>query len=63
MKSLFKVTLLTASMAFAAGTMANEAPAKPAAPAAAASTAKFDSEDHKAAYALGASLGAYMANS
>lgn len=63
MKSLFKVTLLTASMALAAGAMANEAPAKPAAPAASASTAKFDSEDSKAAYALGASLGSYMASS
>lgn len=60
MKSLFKVTLLATAMAFATGAMANTAAtaaSKSAAPA------KFDSEDQKAAYALGASLGGYMTNS
>ncbi|AKJ40929.1 FKBP-type peptidyl-prolyl cis-trans isomerase [Pragia fontium] len=69
MKSLFKVTLLATSMAFATGAMADDTASKTAAPAAAtpatapASAVKFDSEDQKAAYALGASLGGYMNNS
>ncbi|PHI27900.1 FKBP-type peptidyl-prolyl cis-trans isomerase [Budvicia aquatica] len=66
MKSLFKVTLLATTMALATGAMAEDAKPKtdaPVAPAAAASTVKFDNEDQKAAYALGASLGGYMHNS
>ncbi|MDR0806419.1 MAG: FKBP-type peptidyl-prolyl cis-trans isomerase [Enterobacteriaceae bacterium] len=72
MKSLFKVTLLATSMALATGAMAEDAAPKTAAPAPEANAAKsvpvalnvkFDSEDQKAAYALGASLGGYMANS
>ncbi|WP_127959876.1 FKBP-type peptidyl-prolyl cis-trans isomerase [Serratia microhaemolytica] len=62
MKSLFKVALLTSTMALALNTaqvMAADA-AKPSKPAAAS---KFKSEDEQAAYALGASLGLYMENS
>lgn len=66
MKSLFKVTLLATTMAFALNAtqvMAADA-AKPAADAAAApSTGKFKNDDEQAAYALGASLGRYMDNS
>ncbi|OMQ21133.1 FKBP-type peptidyl-prolyl cis-trans isomerase [Serratia oryzae] len=76
MKSLFKVTLLATTMAFALGTtqvMAADA-AKPAdtaaapaaeaaKPAEAPSTGKFKNDDEQAAYALGASLGRYMENS
>ncbi|KFK93040.1 MULTISPECIES: FKBP-type peptidyl-prolyl cis-trans isomerase [unclassified Serratia (in: enterobacteria)] len=76
MKSLFKVTLLATTMAFALNAshvMAADA-AKPAAdaaapateaakPAEAPSTGKFKNDDEQAAYALGASLGRYMENS
>ncbi|CAI2478463.1 FKBP-type peptidyl-prolyl cis-trans isomerase [Serratia ficaria] len=66
MKSLFKVTLLATTMAFALNAtqvMAADA-AKPAdAAAAAPSTGKFKNDDEQAAYALGASLGRYMDNS
>lgn len=69
MKSLFKVTLLATTMAFALNAthvMAADA-AKPAEAAKAAdaapSTGKFKSDDEQAAYALGASLGRYMDNS
>ncbi|WP_431224696.1 FKBP-type peptidyl-prolyl cis-trans isomerase [Serratia sp. L9] len=74
MKSLFKVTLLATTMAFALNAthvMAADA-AKPADAAAAAETAKpaeapstgkFKNDDEQAAYALGASLGRYMENS
>jgi FKBP-type peptidyl-prolyl cis-trans isomerase FkpA len=72
MKSLFKVTLLATTMAFALGTtqvMAADAAkpadaaAAPAKPAEAPSTGKFKNDDEQAAYALGASLGRYMENS
>lgn len=69
MKSLFKVTLLATTMAFALNAtqvMAADA-AKPAEAAKAAdaapSTGKFKNDDEQAAYALGASLGRYMDNS
>ncbi|EKY3200297.1 FKBP-type peptidyl-prolyl cis-trans isomerase [Cronobacter turicensis] len=65
MKSLFKVTLLTTTMA-----VAFNAPLTFAAPAAqqqntaaADSKAAFQNDDQKSAYALGASLGRYMENS
>ncbi|QKO41095.1 FKBP-type peptidyl-prolyl cis-trans isomerase [Serratia marcescens] len=71
MKSLFKVTLLATTMAFALNAtqvMAADAAkpaeaAKPADAAAAPSTGKFKNDDEQAAYALGASLGRYMDNS
>lgn len=65
MKSLFKVTLLTASMVFSLGvTSVIAAPAKPAKTVAAESGAnKFKNDDERSAYALGASLGRYMENS
>ena len=64
MKSLFKVTLLAATMAvalnapltFAADTATKAAPA-------AESKSAFKNDDQKSAYALGASLGRYMENS
>lgn len=71
MKSMFKVTLLATTMAFALNAtqvMAADA-AKPAEAAksadatAAPSTGNFKNDDEKAAYALGASLGRYMDNS
>lgn len=70
MKSLFKVTLLATTVAFALGatqvmaaddTKTAAVAAKPA--EAAPSAAKFKSDDEQAAYALGASLGRYMENS
>ncbi|WKV49406.1 FKBP-type peptidyl-prolyl cis-trans isomerase [Dickeya fangzhongdai] len=75
MKSLFKVTLLTAVMglALSTGVMAadaaktTDAAAATSAPAAAdaakAAAGKFKSDEEAAAYALGASLGRYMDNS
>ncbi|NKI75633.1 FKBP-type peptidyl-prolyl cis-trans isomerase [Dickeya sp. CFBP 2040] len=75
MKSLFKVTLLTAAMGLALSTgvmAADEAKTTDAAaatsapaPADAAKVAagKFKSDEEAAAYALGASLGRYMDNS
>lgn len=75
MKSLFKVTLLATTMAFALNAtqvMAADAakpadaaatPAEAAKPAEAPSTGKFKNDDEQAAYALGASLGRYMENS
>ncbi|WP_448622627.1 FKBP-type peptidyl-prolyl cis-trans isomerase [Dickeya fangzhongdai] len=75
MKSLFKVTLLTAAMglALSTGVMAadaaktTDAAAATSAPAAAdaakAVAGKFKSDEEAAAYALGASLGRYMDNS
>lgn len=69
MKSLFKVTLLATTMAFALGATQVMAAddtntvAKSAEVAAAPSVAKFKSDDEQAAYALGASLGRYMENS
>ncbi|GAB7261662.1 MULTISPECIES: FKBP-type peptidyl-prolyl cis-trans isomerase [Dickeya] len=73
MKSLFKVTLLTAAMglALSTGVMAADAAkttdaaatAPAAADAAKAATGKFKSDEEAAAYALGASLGRYMDNS
>ncbi len=74
MKSLFKVTLLATTMAFAlnatqvmaadAAKTADAATAAEAAkPAEAPSTGKFKNDDEQAAYALGASLGRYMENS
>ncbi|MCO7264347.1 FKBP-type peptidyl-prolyl cis-trans isomerase [Dickeya zeae] len=73
MKSLFKVTLLTAAMglALSTGVMAADAAkttdAAATAPAAAdtakAATGQFKSDEEAAAYALGASLGRYMDNS
>lgn len=64
MKSLFKVTLLATTMAFALNTaqVAAADAVKPA-EAMAPSTGKFKNDDEKAAYALGASLGRYMENS
>lgn len=59
MKSLFKVTLLATTMALATGAMAEEAAPKTTT----APEVKFDNEDQKVAYALGASLGGYMTNS
>ncbi|HBZ2911206.1 TPA: FKBP-type peptidyl-prolyl cis-trans isomerase, partial [Klebsiella pneumoniae] len=64
MKSLFKVTLLAATMAvalnapltFAADTATKAAPA-------AESKSAFKNDDQKSAYALGSSLGRYMENS
>ncbi|NDL64510.1 FKBP-type peptidyl-prolyl cis-trans isomerase [Acerihabitans arboris] len=79
MKSLFKVTLLATTMAFAlnaAQVMAADSTASADAPATAGATAtapatapanatsdKFKSSEEQAAYALGASLGRYMDNS
>ncbi len=71
MKSLFKVTLLAATMAvalnapltFAAEAATAAAPATTAAAPAADSNANFKNDDQKSAYALGASLGRYMENS
>ncbi|MBP2845062.1 FKBP-type peptidyl-prolyl cis-trans isomerase [Dickeya oryzae] len=73
MKSLFKVTLLTAAMglALSTGVMAADAAkttdaaatAPAAADAAKAAAGKFKSDEEAAAYALGASLGRYMDNS
>ncbi|ACZ78581.1 FKBP-type peptidyl-prolyl cis-trans isomerase [Dickeya parazeae] len=73
MKSLFKVTLLTAAMglALSTGVMAADAAkttdaaatAPAAADAAKATTGQFKSDEEAAAYALGASLGRYMDNS
>ncbi|MGM3173326.1 FKBP-type peptidyl-prolyl cis-trans isomerase [Dickeya lacustris] len=73
MKSLFKVTLLTAAMglALSTGVMAEDAvktadtaaAAPAAADAAKAAPSKFKSDEEAAAYALGASLGRYMDNS
>ncbi|WP_159566975.1 FKBP-type peptidyl-prolyl cis-trans isomerase [Budvicia diplopodorum] len=73
MRSLFKITLLATTMALATGAMAEEAKPKAETPAIAAPVAttpadatspeKFASEDQKAAYALGASLGGYINNS
>ncbi|QIZ49668.1 FKBP-type peptidyl-prolyl cis-trans isomerase [Dickeya zeae] len=73
MKSLFKVTLLTAAMglALSTGVMAADAAkttdAAATAPAAAdtakAAAGQFKSDEEAAAYALGASLGRYMDNS
>ena len=66
MKSMFKVTLLAATMAVALSAPAFAAPAaaaKDAAAAPAASSAAFKNDDQKSAYALGASLGRYMENS
>ncbi|HBR2155064.1 TPA: FKBP-type peptidyl-prolyl cis-trans isomerase [Klebsiella pneumoniae] len=64
MKSLFKVTLLAATMAVALNaplTFAADKATK-AAPAAESKSA-FKNDDQKSAYALGASLGRYMENS
>ncbi len=67
MKSLFKVTVLAATMAMAlnAQVFAEENAGKAAAAPAPAVSAekKFDTDDQQAAYALGASLGRYMENS
>ncbi|QIZ48685.1 FKBP-type peptidyl-prolyl cis-trans isomerase [Dickeya zeae] len=73
MKSLFKVTLLTAAMglALSTGVMAADAAkttdaaatAPAAADAAKAAAGQFKSDEEAAAYALGASLGRYMDNS
>ncbi|MBD9646236.1 FKBP-type peptidyl-prolyl cis-trans isomerase [Pantoea sp. PNT02] len=70
MNSLFKVTLLATTMAFALNAplaMAAETAAAPADAAQAApqapKNAAFKNEDQQSAYALGASLGRYMDNS
>lgn len=66
MKSLFKVTLLAATMAATLNAplalAADSAPAEQAAPQA-PKNAAFKNEDQQSAYALGASLGRYMENS
>ncbi|EKO3470662.1 FKBP-type peptidyl-prolyl cis-trans isomerase [Vibrio fluvialis] len=69
MKSLFKVSLLAATVVLAVGCQKEEA-AKPetAAPAAAeqataAKTVTFQSEDDKAAYAIGVSFANYLSSS
>lgn len=61
MKSLFKVTLLTATMAIAL--TAPQVMAAKSVPDAQQEVAKFKDDSQKSAYALGASLGRYMDNS
>ncbi len=67
MKSLFKVTLLAASMVMTFGaTQAVAAETETAvnpAEAAKSAVSKFSNEDKRVSYALGASLGRYMDNS
>lgn len=66
MKSFFKVSLLAATVALAAGCQKEEEPKKEAAPAAEvvqAETGKavhFKTEDDKAAYAIGVSFASYL---
>ncbi|QHM73549.1 FKBP-type peptidyl-prolyl cis-trans isomerase [Mixta intestinalis] len=66
MKSLFKITMLAATMATAFNAplalAADSAPAEQAAPQA-TKNAAFKDENQQSAYALGASLGRYMENS
>ena len=66
MKSLFKITMLAATMAAALNAplalAADSAPAQQAAPQA-PKNAAFKDENQQSAYALGASLGRYMENS
>jgi FKBP-type peptidyl-prolyl cis-trans isomerase FkpA len=66
MKSLFKITMLAATMAAALNAplalAADSAPAEQAAPQA-PKNAAFQNENQQSAYALGASLGRYMENS
>ena len=66
MKSLFKITMLAATMAAAINAplalAADSAPAQQAAPQA-PKNAAFKDENQQSAYALGASLGRYMENS
>jgi len=76
MKSLFKVTLLATTMAFAFGAtqamaadataaadQTSAAPTAAAAPAAPKLNSNFKNDDQQVAYALGASLGRYMESS
>lgn len=68
MKSIFKVSLLAATVAFVVGCQKEEAPkteattlpAKIEASAENATAATFASEDEKAGYAIGASLAKYL---
>ena len=66
MKTLFKITMLAATMAAALNAplalAADSAPAEQAAPQA-PKNAAFKNENQQSAYALGASLGRYMENS
>jgi FKBP-type peptidyl-prolyl cis-trans isomerase FkpA len=70
MKSLFKVSLLAATVILAAGCQKDEAPKVAAAAKveateakAAASTMKFDNDNDKAAYAIGVSFANYLNSS
>ncbi|EAZ71679.1 fkbp-type peptidyl-prolyl cis-trans isomerase fkpa, partial [Vibrio cholerae NCTC 8457] len=66
MKSLFKVSLLAATVMLAVGCQKEEAPkteTTPAAQTAAAKTVEFKSEDDKAAYAIGVSFANYLKTS
>ncbi|MDD1782157.1 FKBP-type peptidyl-prolyl cis-trans isomerase [Enterovibrio sp. ZSDZ35] len=62
MKSVFKVSLLAATVAFAVGCQeeAKEETVKVEAPVAVEQTVTFATEDDKAAYAIGASLAQYL---
>lgn len=69
MKSLFKVSLLAATVMLAVGCQKDEAPKTEAAPAAeqvqteAGKTVHFKTEDDKAAYAIGVSFANYLSTS
>ncbi|HEJ2469837.1 TPA: FKBP-type peptidyl-prolyl cis-trans isomerase [Vibrio cholerae] len=66
MKSLFKVSLLAATVMLAVGCQKEEAPkteTTPTAQTAAAKTVEFKSEDDKAAYAIGVSFANYLKTS
>jgi len=62
MKSLFKVSLLAATVVLAVGCQKDEAPKADAKPAAAEQTkaATFKTDDEKAAYAIGVSFANYL---
>ncbi|KJY81591.1 peptidylprolyl isomerase [Vibrio galatheae] len=67
MKSIFKVSLLAATVALAVGCQKEEEPKTEVAPAAeqveAAKTVSFATEDDKAAYAIGVSFANYLSTS
>ncbi|WP_162045464.1 FKBP-type peptidyl-prolyl cis-trans isomerase [Vibrio taketomensis] len=67
MKSIFKVSLLAATVMLAVGCQKEEEPKKEVAPAVeqvqAEKAVHFNSEDDKAAYAIGASFATYLAQS
>jgi FKBP-type peptidyl-prolyl cis-trans isomerase FkpA len=62
MKSIFKVSLLAATVAFAAGCQKEEPKAEPA-PVVEEAAVTFKTEDEKAAYAIGASFANYLSAS